>query len=180
MPRPSVTPSNRATTTAAVTGAGGPRGGVGGREKKPRQTMNGIDIQQNNHYDEKQQNGSENVPPPARGETKQSTIPPEKMETVSKGTGASKFCHFLKGYLTFVNDEYRFYDLRLRYLVNIGSYQNLNEISIQFYQIELRLHSVPKNSSFEIAALFSRRIGDEKERKFQTVFRLNGVVLTLS
>merc|ERR1712173_443425 len=55
--------------------------------------MNGIDIQQNtaNNYEEKQQNGSENVPPPpaTRGqETKQSTIPPEKMETVSKGTGA--------------------------------------------------------------------------------------------
>ena len=57
--------------------------------------MNGIDIQPNNYggsvdQQEKQQNGSENVPPPARGETKQSTIPPEKMETVSKGTGASK------------------------------------------------------------------------------------------
>ena len=52
-----------------------------------------MDIQQNNVREEKQQNGSENVPPPApaapsRGETKQqqSTIPPEKMETVSKGT----------------------------------------------------------------------------------------------
>ena len=53
--------------------------------------MNGIDIQQTaNNFEEKQQNGSENVPPPARGETRQSTIPPEKMETVSKGTGASK------------------------------------------------------------------------------------------
>ena len=54
--------------------------------------MNGVDIQQNNVREEKQQNGSENVPPapsaPSRGETKQqqSTIPPEKMETVSKGT----------------------------------------------------------------------------------------------
>lgn len=94
VPRPSVTPSNRgSTTTAAVTGAGGPRGGRGGGSNKVRQTMNGIDIQptSNNYGEEKQQNGSENVPPPpARGETKQSTIPPEKMETVSKGTGASK------------------------------------------------------------------------------------------
>lgn len=92
VPRPTITPSNRgSTTTAAVTGAGGPRGGgQGGRAtNKVRQTMNGIDIQHQN-FEEKQQNGSENVPP-ARGETKQSTIPPEKMETVSKGTGASKF-----------------------------------------------------------------------------------------
>jgi len=101
VPRPSVTPSNRATTTAAVTGSttGGPRGGggtvVGGRGNKVRQTMNGIDIQEKNtanNYEEKQQNGSENVPPPpppaTRGETKKSTIPPENMETVSKGTGA--------------------------------------------------------------------------------------------
>jgi len=103
VPRPSVTPSNRATTTAAVTGSttGGPRGGggtvVGGRGNKVRQTMNGIDIQEKNtanNYEEKQQNGSENVPPPpppaTRGETKKSTIPPENMETVSKGTGAKK------------------------------------------------------------------------------------------
>ena len=102
-----MTPSNRATTTAAVTGpTGGPRGGGGGvgggggRGNKVRQTMNGIDIQQNtaNNYEEKQQNGSENVPPPpaTRGqETKQSTIPPEKMETVSKGTGASKWNYLL-------------------------------------------------------------------------------------
>merc|ERR1739838_1225689 len=95
VPRPSVTPSNRATTTAAVTGSttGGPRGGggtvVGGRGNKVRQTMNGIDIQEKNtanNYEEKQQNGSENVPPPpppaTRGETKKSTIPPENMETV--------------------------------------------------------------------------------------------------
>jgi len=107
VPRPSVTPSNRATTTAAVTGptTGGPRGGGGGtiggekgRGNKVRQTMNGIDIQEKNtanNHEEKQQNGSENVPPPPpaiRGEmAKQSTIPkmdPEKMETVSKGTGA--------------------------------------------------------------------------------------------
>jgi len=96
VPRPSVTPSNRATTTAAVTGpTGGPRGGGappggGGRGNKVRQTMNGIDIQQNtaNNYEEKQQNGSENVPPKPTAETKKSTIPPENMETVSKGTGA--------------------------------------------------------------------------------------------
>lgn len=91
VPRPTITPSNRgSTTTAAVTGAGGPRGGgQGGRAtNKVRQTMNGIDIQHQN-FEEKQQNGSENVPP-ARGETKQSTIPPEKMETVSKGTGANR------------------------------------------------------------------------------------------
>ena len=93
-----MTPSNRATTTAAVTGpTGGPRGGGappggGGRGNKVRQTMNGIDIQQNtaNNYEEKQQNGSENVPPKPTAETKKSTIPPENMETVSKGTGASK------------------------------------------------------------------------------------------
>ena len=98
MPRPSVTPSNRSTTTTAAV-AGSTRGGRGGGNKV-RQTMNGLDIQQQNSYDQhhekQQQNGgsSENVPP-ARGETKQqhqtSTIPPEKMETVSKGTGASKF-----------------------------------------------------------------------------------------
>lgn len=92
VPRPTITPSNRgSTTTAAVTtGAGGPRGGRAAN--KVRQTMNGIDIQAHN-YEEKQTNGSsENMPPPApaRGETKLSTIPPEKMETVSKGTGASK------------------------------------------------------------------------------------------
>ena len=64
--------------------------------------MNGVEIQQNNMRDDKQQqNGSENVPPaPTRGETKQSTLPPEKMETVSKGTGgtgtgASKYSFFL-------------------------------------------------------------------------------------
>ena len=104
-----MTPSNRATTTAAVTAStkeprgGGGGGGVGGRGNKVRQTMNGIDIQQTNaanNYEEKQQNGSENVPPAPvkteRGETKQSTIPPEKMETVSKGTGASKLNFFLK------------------------------------------------------------------------------------
>ena len=109
-----MTPSNRATTTAAVTGpaattrgggggggGGGIGGGGGGRGNKVRQTMNGIDIQQNpaNNYEEKLQNGSENVPPAPvkteRGETKQSTIPPEKMETVSKGTGASKLNFFL-------------------------------------------------------------------------------------
>ena len=102
VPRPSVTPSNRATTTAAVTAStkeprgGGGGGGVGGRGNKVRQTMNGIDIQQTNaanNYEEKQQNGSENMPPPAtRGqETKQSKVlEPEKMETVSKGTAASK------------------------------------------------------------------------------------------
>jgi len=100
VPRPSVTPSNRATTTAAVTAStkeprgGGGGGGVGGRGNKVRQTMNGIDIQQTNaanNYEEKQQNGSENMPPPAtRGqETKQSKVlEPEKMETVSKGTAA--------------------------------------------------------------------------------------------
>ena len=87
-----MTPSNRSTTTTAAV-AGGTRGGRGGN--KVRQTMNGLDIQQNSYENqEKQQNGgsSENVPP-ARGETKQqtSTIPPEKMETVSKGTGASKY-----------------------------------------------------------------------------------------
>jgi len=91
VPRPSVTPSNRSTTTTAAV-AGGTRGGRGGN--KVRQTMNGLDIQQNSYeHQEKQQNGgsSENVPP-ARGETKQqtSTIPPEKMETVSKGTGANR------------------------------------------------------------------------------------------
>ena len=110
-----MTPSNRATTTAAVTGpaattrgggvGGGPGGPGGGRGNKVRQTMNGIDIKQaenpTNNYEEKQQNGSENVPPAPqvkseRGETKQSTIPPEKMETVSKGTGASKFEPFFK------------------------------------------------------------------------------------
>jgi len=102
VPRPSVTPSNRATTTAAVTAStkeprgGGGGGGVGGRGNKVRQTMNGIDIQQTNaanNHEEKQQNGSENMPPPAtRGqETKQSKVlEPEKMETVSKGTAASK------------------------------------------------------------------------------------------
>ena len=97
-----MTPSNRATTTAAVTAStkeprgGGGGGSVGGRGNKVRQTMNGIDIQQTNaanNYEEKQQNGSENMPPPAtRGqETKQSKVlEPEKMETVSKGTAASK------------------------------------------------------------------------------------------
>jgi len=98
--RPSVTPSNRATTTAAVTASTKePRGGGGGggvKGNKVRQTMNGIDIQQTNaanNHEEKQQNGSENMPPPAtRGqETKQSKVlEPEKMETVSKGTAASK------------------------------------------------------------------------------------------
>lgn len=97
VPRPSVTPSNRSTTTTAAV-AGSTRGGRGGGNKV-RQTMNGLDIQQQNSYDQhhekQQQNGgsSENVPP-ARGETKQqhqtSTIPPEKMETVSKGTGANR------------------------------------------------------------------------------------------
>ena len=96
-----MTPSNRSTTTTAAV-AGGTRGGRGGGNKV-RQTMNGLDIQsqqqQNSydgqHHEKQQQNGgsSENVPP-ARGDTKQhqtSTIPPEKMETVSKGTGASKY-----------------------------------------------------------------------------------------
>ena len=92
-----MTPSNRSTTTTAAV-AGGTRGGRGGN--KVRQTMNGLDIQQQNSYDQhhekQQQNGgsSENVPP-ARGDTKQqsqtSKMDPEKMETVSKGTGASKF-----------------------------------------------------------------------------------------
>ena len=72
------------TTT---TGAGGPRQP---QKNKVRQTMNGVEIQQNNMRDEKQQqNGSENVPPaPTRGETKQSKEP-EKFETVSKGTGGN-------------------------------------------------------------------------------------------
>ena len=90
VPRPTITPSNRSTTTATTgTGAGSQRAA---QKNKVRQTMNGMDIQQNNVREEKQQNGSENVPPapsaPSRGETKQqqSTIPPEKMETVSKGT----------------------------------------------------------------------------------------------
>ena len=96
-----MTPSNRSTTTTAAV-AGGTRGGRGGN--KVRQTMNGLDIQQQNSYDQhhekQQQNGgsSENVPP-ARGDTKQhqtSTIPPEKMETVSKGTGASKYRNIVK------------------------------------------------------------------------------------
>jgi len=89
VPRPTITPSNRSTTTTTTTtGAGGPRQP---QKNKVRQTMNGVEIQQNNMRDEKQQqNGSENVPPaPTRGETKQSTLPPEKMETVSKGTGGT-------------------------------------------------------------------------------------------
>ena len=102
-----MTPSNRSTTTTAAV-AGGTRGGRGGGNKV-RQTMNGLDIQsqqqQNSydgqHHEKQQQNGgsSENVPP-ARGDTKQqsqtSKMDPEKMETVSKGTGASKFLNIFK------------------------------------------------------------------------------------
>jgi len=93
VPRPSITPSNRGTTTTATTGTGA--GGTRGQKNKVRQTMNGTDIKEklNVKEEKQQQNGTENVPPaPARGETKQeqATIPPEKMETVSKGTGANR------------------------------------------------------------------------------------------
>jgi hypothetical protein len=61
-----------------------------------RQTINGMDINAaNNGIEEKQQNGSENVPPPpSRGETKKTKLAEEQMETVSKATGASKFASF--------------------------------------------------------------------------------------
>merc|ERR1719211_231298 len=93
VPRPNITPSNRGTTTTATTGTGA--GGTRGQKNKVRQTMNGTDIKEklNVKEEKQQQNGTENVPPaPARGETKQeqATIPPEKMETVSKGTGANR------------------------------------------------------------------------------------------
>ena len=65
-------------------------------DAKIRASDKDLPVQQTNaanNYEEKQQNGSENMPPPAtRGqETKQSKVlEPEKMETVSKGTAASK------------------------------------------------------------------------------------------
>ena len=93
VPRPSVAPNNRGATTTAST--------TGNNQKtrsKVRQTMNGLEIQQQSNSAEESstnQNGSENVPPPGRG-----ALPPEKMETVSKATGASKL--FFPEFLYFI------------------------------------------------------------------------------